>query len=389
MPAMTDAAASPEGPSSDRPQTSTRDHTELAGRLSRWLAERPGHTGGVVTDLAAPSTNGMSSETLLFDAEWTDADGDHTDRCVARLEPQAEAVPVFPSYDLELQYRVMNLVGQRSAVPVPRTLWFEPDPAAVGSPFIVMGRVDGIVPPDVMPYPFGDNWLFDADPADQDRLQQRSIQVIADLHGIEVAGDEFAFLDTKAPGDTPLRRHVNGQRAFYEWTRGAGTPDEIRLPVIEAAFAWLDEHWPDAEGPTVISWGDGRIGNMMYRDFEPVAALDWEMAALGPRELDLAWTIFIHRFFQDLAEQYSLPGMPRYLHRDDVTATYESMTGYTPRDMDWFLMYAALRHGIVMTRTAQRGVHFGERDAPEDPDDYVMHRATMERMLAGTYWDSI
>jgi len=72
-----------------------------------------------------------------------------------------------------------------------------------------------------------------------------------------------------------------------------------------------------------------------------------------------------------------------------VAATYESMSGHAPRDMDWYLMYAALRHGIVMTRTAQRGVHFGEREAPEDPDDYVMHRATIERMLAGTYWDSI
>ncbi len=412
----------PEVPSTDRPQTSTRDHDELAERLSRWLGARPGATHGLVTNVAAPSTNGMSSETLLFDAEWVDADGEHHERCVARLEPEADAVPVFPSYDLELQYRVMNLVGDRSAVPVPRTLWFEPGREAVGSPFIVMRRVDGVVPPDVMPYPFGDNWLFDADPADQDRLQERSVQVLADLHAIEATDDELSFLDTKASGDTPLRRHVNGQRAFYDWARGAlgpsgpperetqgpsgpperetqgpsGPPErggrpagEIRIPVIEATFAWLDENWPDDEGPTVISWGDGRIGNIIYRDFEPVAALDWEMAALGPRELDLAWTIFIHRFFQDLAEQYGMPGMPNYLHRDDVAATYESMSGHTPRDLDWYLMYAALRHGIVMTRTAQRGVHFGERDAPEDPDDYVMHRVTIERMLAGTYWDGI
>ena len=386
---MTDTDAAGGPPSTDRPQTSTRDHELLTERLSAWLAARPGFTRGVVHELAAPSTNGMSSETLLFDAEWTDAEGDHHDRCVARLEPEMTAVPVFPTYDLELQYRVMNLVGERTSVPVPRTLWFEPDRDAVGSPFIVMGRVDGVVPPDVMPYPFGDNWLFDAHPDDQRRLQDRSVAVLAELHSLEATDDELAFLDTKAPGDTPLRRHVNGQRAFYDWARGAGTPDEIRLPVIEATFDWLDEHWPEDEGETVISWGDGRIGNMIYRDFEPVAALDWEMAALGPRELDLAWMIFIHRFFQDLAEEYGMPGMPNYLHRDDVAATYESLSGHTARDLDWYLMYAALRHGVVMTRTAQRGVHFGERDAPEDPDDYVMHRRTIERMLAGTYWDSI
>ena len=160
----TDAAGGP--PSTDRPQTSTRSHDEVTERLSAWLAARPGTTHGVVSDLAAPSTNGMSSETLLFDAEWTDADGEHHERCVARLEPEASAVPVFPTYDLELQHRVMTLVGERTSVPVPRNLWFEPDPEPVGSPFIVMGRVDGVVPPDVMPYPFGDNWLFDADPVD-------------------------------------------------------------------------------------------------------------------------------------------------------------------------------------------------------------------------------
>ncbi|HMQ26326.1 MAG TPA: phosphotransferase family protein, partial [Acidimicrobiales bacterium] len=229
---MTDTDAAGGPPSTDRPQTSTRDHEVLAQRLSEWLGARPGFTQGVVHDLAAPSTNGMSSETLLFDAEWTDAEGGHRDRCVARLEPEMTAVPVFPSYDLELQYRVMNLVGERTGVPVPRTLWFEPERDAVGSPFIVMGRVDGVVPPDVMPYPFGDNWLFDAHPDDQRRLQDRSVAVLADLHSLEATEEELSFLDTKAPGDTPLRRHVNGQRAFYDWTRGAGTPDEIRLPVL-------------------------------------------------------------------------------------------------------------------------------------------------------------
>lgn len=33
-------------------------------------------------------------------------------------------------------------------------------------------------------------------------------------------------------------------------------------------------------------------------------------------------------------------------------------------------------------------IHFGEDQVPEDPDDYVMHRASLEKLLAGTYpWD--
>ena len=60
----------------------------------------------------------------------------------------------------------------------------------------------------------------------------------------------------------------------------------------------------------MVSWGDARIGNIIYRDFEPVAVLDWEMAGLGPPALDLGWMIYLHRFFQDLAEQMGMKGMP-------------------------------------------------------------------------------
>jgi hypothetical protein len=49
-------------------------------------------------------------------------------------------------------------------------------------------------------------------------------------------------------------------------------------------------------------------------------------------------------------------------------------------------MYAALRHGIVMSQTQRRAIHFGEATMPEDVDDLIMHRATLEAMLAGSYW---
>jgi aminoglycoside phosphotransferase (APT) family kinase protein len=164
---------------------------------------------------------------------------------------------------------------------------------------------------------------------------------------------------------------------------------DLRLPVLERAFAWLEDHWPHDPGPTVLSWGDSRIGNVMYRHFAPVAVLDWEMAALGPRELDLAWMVFLHRFFEDLAIRYGLPGMPSFLRRDDVAASYEALTGHAPRHLDWHFVYAALRHGVIMARVQRRSIHFGEATMPEDPDDLVMHRASLEAMLAGSYCERV
>ena len=68
----------------------------------------------------------------------------------------------------------------------------------------------------------------------------------------------------------------------------------------------------------MLSWGDARIGNVLYRDFEPVAVLDWEMAALGPPELDVGWLVTLHAFFEEVAHQYGLPGLPDLLRREDV-----------------------------------------------------------------------
>lgn len=351
---------------------STRDYDQLRDRFQSWLRSRL--PGAIVGTLDVPSGNGLSSETVVFDVTTSD----RTLGCVARLAPQPDAVPVFPSYDLERQFRVMRIVAEHSDVPVPRPMWHEPDTAAVGAPFFVMERVAGQVPPDVMPYNFG-SWVTEANPEDRARMQAGTVAVLAGIHNI--VRPELAFLEYDRPGPTPLRRHVEEQRAYYEWVAA-----EVRHPLIERGFAWLEDHWPERENPAVISWGDSRIGNIVYRDYTPAGVLDWEMAGLGPRELDLGWLIYHHRFFEDLATWANLPGLPDFLRRDDVAAEYGRLTGHVPRDLDFFIVYAALRNAIVMARVARRQAAFGEREWPEDPDDVLYDRAALESLLAGTYW---
>ena len=365
-----------------RPRTSTRDREDLHRRLVEWLGQKVPEPQ--VSELVVPESNGMSSETLLFEVSWRQGGTLHTQACAARLRPDAAAAPVFPVYDLERQFRVMGLVAEHSSVPVPRTLWFEPDAGHIGSPFFVMERVDGQVPPDIMPYPFG-SWLSEAAPADQQRLQSSAVRVLAELHSMDVDAADTAFLELDRPGDSALRRHVADTAQYYEWVASDGA----RSPLIERTFRWLDEHWPSDDQSSVVSWGDSRIGNMMFRDFEPVAVLDWEMAAVGPREMDVAWMIYLHRFLDDLAVDAGLPGMPQFMRIDDAAGAYESFSGHTPRDLAFYTLYAALLHAIVMSRVARRSVLFGEMDMPDDPDDMIMHRATVEKMLAGTYWDGI
>lgn len=362
-------------------QRSSRDPAQMRGRLQSWLAARlPSGAEPEVSEISSPSATGMSSETLLFDASWQEKGAPRSGRFVARVEPDPGDCPVFPVYDLEAQFELLRIVGERTTVPVPRVRWLERDPGPLGAPFFVMDRAEGRVPPDVMPYTFG-SWLSEGSAEERRQLQDASVGVLAELHSLDATSSDLAFLGFDLPGETPLRRHFENQRRYYAWCREAR-----RHPVLEEAFEWLDKRWPADEGEAVVSWGDSRIGNVLYDGFEPSAVLDWEMAALGPRELDIGWMVFLHCFFDEIARGAGKPGMPDFMRPEDVAATYEARTGYQPRDLDFYQVYAALRHGIVMTRVHARRVHFGEGEWPEDVDSVIYHRPTLERMLDGSWW---
>ncbi|WP_432167183.1 phosphotransferase family protein [Streptomyces sp. bgisy031] len=358
-----------------RPRTSTRDPEEVARKLTSWLAVRL--PGAKAVNVSVPESNGMSSETLLFDIEHPEPP---LRACALRLAADPSAYTIFPDYDMTRQYRTMRLAAERTGLPVPRVAWLEEDPGPLGAPFFVMERVEGRVPPDVMPYTYEGNWLHSATDAERARLQEATVGLIARLHdGVPASEAEFLA----APGrGSALRRHVEAQRAYYAWVVD-GLPSS---PLIESGFDRLAELWPADEGEPVLNWGDARIGNIIYDGFEPAAVLDWEMAALAPREVDLGWTVYLHRFFQDLTESFGQAGLPGFLRRADIERRYARLTGHTPRDMDFYTLYAALRHAVVMLRVAYRQVYFKEVAVPDDPDTLILHHASLRAMVQGSYW---
>jgi aminoglycoside phosphotransferase (APT) family kinase protein len=317
----------------------------------------------------------MSSETLLFDVALT-IDGERSvRRQVARLEPQASDHPVFGEYDLELQFRCLRLVAEHSDVPVPATEWYEPDASRLGSPFFVMDRIEGEAPSDNPPYVFG-GWLVDADPGERRRLQDGLVSVLTRLHAIDLDVVDAGFLDRPRFGATPLDQHLAAQRDYYDWAR-----DGRDFEVIDRAFAWLEANRPAEQGRTVVNWGDARIGNVLWRDFEPVAVLDWEMASLGAPEADLAWSVHIHDFFNAVAEQLEMPPLEGFFRRDDVIATYEALSGEPVRDYDYYEVFAGLRYAIVSIRAGEASVRHGMRPAPDHHDGLIMNGDLLEDLL--------
>jgi len=64
-----------------------------------------------------------------------------------------------------------------------------------------------------------------------------------------------------------------------------------------------------------------------------------------------------------------------------VESAYGDATGHVPRDLDWYLAYAALRQALTSIRVSLRAVHFGEREQPADVNDLVADRPHLERII--------
>lgn len=305
--------------------------------FTSWLEAK---LGGVVdiVEWDNPEGAGHSNETILVAAK--SAKGEPLS-LVVRV--QAAEPAVFQRYDLALQCACMDRVARHSTVPVPRVRWHEPRRGVFGRPFYVMDRVDGLVPLDRIPYTLS-GWLFEATPDQQRTLYDGSLDVLARIHAIDWRGAGLDVVHPVASGEPGLRSQLAWWTSFAKWVC-QGRPQ----PTIDGAAAWLADHAPHPTGPTVLNWGDARISNIMYRDFRPVAVLDWEMAMLGPAEVDVGFFLFFQRFF---SEGLGVPDLPGFPSRRDAIAAYEARAARKLDDLHFYEVFAAWRNSTIMLRIA-------------------------------------
>jgi aminoglycoside phosphotransferase (APT) family kinase protein len=194
MPAMDEHTSGVEWVDPEQLTISTRGADELRVQLERWLAARSGDASASIPSLERPSANGMSSETVLFDAQWQEGGAAHSGEFAARLRPAADAYPIFQEYDLTRQAQVMRFVGERTEVPVPEVVFDEPSDVHLGTPFFVMRRISGLVPPDVMPYPMG---AATGQPTSNARRWSERVEVLRACR-LDGQSDEWKFLEYTA-----------------------------------------------------------------------------------------------------------------------------------------------------------------------------------------------
>jgi aminoglycoside phosphotransferase (APT) family kinase protein len=313
------------------------DPTAVERGLTQWL--RAQHEGGQVTDVLIPPGSGGSHETAIFTARYTDSGRERHERLVARVVPPGPKL--FPSYDIESEFRVIKALAEHTELPVPEVRWLEPDPSVIGAPFMVLPFIDGRTLGDDPPFT-ATGWFVELSPEQQAAVHDNGLRAIAALHTVDPDQLGLEFLEN---GTDCLGRHLDWLREFYEWAANGGS-----YPVIEAALDWAAEQRPSTCRRALI-WGDARLANVIVSDdLSVAAALDWELARIGAPEFDLAWWLFMNRHH---TEGFGLPRPAGIPGDRETVRRYEELTGYTAENLDFYLVLAGIQLTTLMVRVAQ------------------------------------
>ena len=134
--------------------------------------------------------------------------------------------------------------------------------------------------------------------------------------------------------------------------------------LIDGAFKWFDDNRYEPRHVS-LCWGDARLGNLMYRDGEIVAVIDWDMSHIGVAETDIAWFLAVDWLTGESgmrgARWEGLPG------REDALQMYEDALGRKLEDFFYHEAFAFLRLGIIFWRVVKSMPGIPPEFIPENP----------------------
>ena len=188
---------------------------------------------------------------------------------VLRKKPPGHLLPSAHAVDRE--YRVMTALAGR--VPVPPTYLMCDDSRMIGTPFFIMGCVEGRV--------FRQPYLPGVSAADRAAIYDDMASVLAALHAVDV--DAAGLSDYGKPGNYFARQ-------IGRWGQQYVAAKTGEIPAMDSLMAWLPANIP-LDDTSAIVHGDYRVENLIVHPTEPrvVAIVDWELSTLGHPLADLAY----------------------------------------------------------------------------------------------------
>ena len=316
-----------------------RDLDRLGETLADWLAPRLDADGAIeITSLSYPRGAGQSHETILFDACWDECGKRRAQGMVVRIKPTRFII--YPDDLFTEQYEIMRMLGEDGRVRVARTRWIEQDASILGAPFFVMDKAVGRVPVSHPPYAES-GWVAEASPAQRRTMWESGVRQLAAIQAIPI--DQAPFLAGPPHARDGLEQEFDKFARFVAWVQ-----EDRPWPVLERALDRLREGWPDNQ-PAGIVWGDARIGNIMFdSDFQAIAVMDWEQPSLGGALNDLGWWLVNAEQMHGRTDRR--PHLEGFGTRAETIALWETLTGKSADDVEWYEGFAKLKMSCLNVR---------------------------------------
>jgi len=283
---------------------------------------------------------------------------------VLRKKPPGQLLPSAHAVDRE--YRVMRALAATD-VPVPPALLMCDDASVIGTPFFVMGCVEGRV--------FRQPHLPGVSAAERAAMYTDMADVLARLHRVDVA--TVGLGDYGKPGNYYARQIGRWGQQYL-----AAKTDEIAS--MDHLMAWLPAHIPPGDEIAIVH-GDYRVENLIFHPTEPriVAIVDWELSTLGHPLADLAYNCLTYhlpaealgRVEQVAQDREGLPDEQAYL------AAYLRRTGRTAiADWNFYLAFSMFRLASILQGVYARGLQGNAASA------YALQRGAAARLIADRAW---
>jgi len=254
--------------------------------------------------------------------------------------------------DMHREWRILTALDG-SAVPHPAPLLLGPQDGPLGTPFLIMARVDGFTPVGRLPAP------YDTAPGRRD-LGFALVDALAELaalpwraRGLDGLGRPAGFLDRQVP-------------------RWLGQLDRYRtrdIPELDWIAGWLETNRPPRSKPALMH-GDYSPYNVMAAPHDTTrlaAVIDWDTGTIGDPLLDVGhllarWT--------DPGEEPAIgvwditprDGLPT---RAELAARYAERTGADLSALPYYQALALFKLAIILEGSVARRHAAGAPDAAE------------------------
>jgi aminoglycoside phosphotransferase (APT) family kinase protein len=335
--------------------TAVRDGHRLdEATLARYLSD---HLAGFRGPLEIRQfEGGQSNPTYLLRASGADY--------VLRKKPPGQLLP--SAHQVEREYRVMTAL-RASGVPVPPTELLCTDASVIGTPFFVMGCVDGRV--------FRQPHLPGVSAADRRAMYDDMVDVLARLHGVDVSAAGLG--DYGKPGNYYARQIGRWGQQYV-----AAKTDEIAA--MDRLMEWLPANIPPGDETSIVH-GDYRVENLIFHPTEPriVAVVDWELSTLGHPLADLAYNCLTYHLSPDAlgrpddteTDRTGLPTEAEYVQ------SYCRRTGRNDVPYwNFYLAFSMFRLASILQGVYARGLQGNAASA------YALQRGSAARQIAERGW---